>query len=294
MARLFLNRDLPNYFTSCDLKSADPETLPKLVEDYETGKVILLENVDLDFDAPFLQSVLFPPERDLKKFKASQFVEAYEYDGELDSRIVESVFAGDRGKASRFAEEVAYLNSRLEHLIERLFPRYRVEEHRTTWRLTETVNENLHIDAYREEISTHHVRLFVNLDDIPRIWHTSYTLDQMLAAHMESLDPDLLATASPGEICRELNQAVFGGWDVAGRDGRPRHVAFFDPGEVWLVDSRKVSHQIFYGRRALSTESAISPQSMARPETHYLHMVDNARRALLQRDASGSKLDSLS
>jgi hypothetical protein len=50
---------------------------------------------------------------------------------------------------------------------------------------------------------------------------------------------------------------------------------------VWLVDSRKVSHQIFYGRRALSTEFAVDPATMDEPSTHYFAVVERYRARLL-------------
>jgi hypothetical protein len=70
---------------------------------------------------------------------------------------------------------------------------------------------------------------------------------------------------------------VFGGFETAGREGKPKHIAFFEPNEIWLVDSRKVSHQIFYGRRAASTEFAIDVSSMEDPLQHYYAVVDRFR-----------------
>jgi hypothetical protein len=74
---------------------------------------------------------------------------------------------------------------------------------------------------------------------------------------------------------------VFKGFEEAGREGCPKHIVFFDPGEVWVVDSRKVSHQIFFGRKALSTEHAIEPSSMANPSAHYFEVVDQYRKGYL-------------
>lgn len=49
-------------------------------------------------------------------------------------------------------------------------------------------------------------------------------------------------------------------------------------GEVWMVDSRRISHQIFYGRRALSVDYIATPQSMSDPRKHYLAPVERYRR----------------
>ncbi len=34
-------------------------------------------------------------------------------------------------------------------------------------------------------------------------------------------------------------------------DNQPRHRVAFDPGEVWLGESRLISHQIYYGEAAM-------------------------------------------
>jgi hypothetical protein len=111
----------------------------------------------------------------------------------------------------------------------------------------------------------------------------------MLGEYLHLLDPDFVRSATAGRICRELNMAIFGGWELAGRDGRPRHIGFFEPGEIWLVDSRKVSHQIFYGRRAVSTEFAVDNASMDDPSTHYYAMVERHRGRFLSGSGTNSE-----
>ena len=44
---------------------------------------------------------------------------------------------------------------------------------------------------------------------------------------------------------------VLGGTRKTWMDNQPRHRIAFDPGEVWLGESRLISHQIYYGERAL-------------------------------------------
>ena len=50
-----------------------------------------------------------------------------------------------------------------------------------------------------------------------------------------------------------------------------------DPGDVWIVDSRQIAHQIFYGRRALSIDFSVKRESMENPDRHYLSFVDRFR-----------------
>ena len=64
-------------------------------------------------------------------------------------------------------------------------------------------------------------------------------------------------------------------------DNRPRHVAYFQPGDVWAVDSRQVAHQIFYGRRAISIDFTVDTTTMLDPGRHYLALLDRFRRERL-------------
>ena len=52
---------------------------------------------------------------------------------------------------------------------------------------------------------------------------------------------DSLLKSTTGLICHDLNFAVFKGFAEAGREGQPKHIVFFEPGEAWVVGSRKVS-----------------------------------------------------
>jgi hypothetical protein len=181
----------------------------------------------------------------------------------------------------RFVREVQGVNRQLTDLVRRLFPGYRFLTTPLTWRFTETMNENLHVDVYKDDLPDHHVRLFVNLDSVTRIWHTSYTLEYMLEHFLHLLQPEFVRRASPGRVCHDLNFAVFGGQDVVARDDRPRHAIFFAPGDVWLVDSRQVSHQIYWGRNAVSTDFPVAVNSMRDPARHYFALVERFRRTLV-------------
>ena len=66
-------------------------------------------------------------------------------------------------------------------------------------------------------------------------------------------------------------------------DTQPRHVAYFAPGDIWIVDSRQIAHQIFYGRRALSIDFSVPKSAMLDPSRHYLSFVDQFRARLMSR-----------
>jgi hypothetical protein len=104
----------------------------------------------------------------------------------------------------------------------------------------------------------------------------------MLQMRLAELPRKQLETLNAGDLCKALNFHVFGGMNSVYEDlKQPRHLAFFEPGEVWFVDSRTVAHQIFYGRQAVSSESVVERQNMADPARHYLARTDARRQELL-------------
>ncbi len=128
----------------------------------------------------------------------------------------------------------------------------------------------MHVDTYTTEFNDHFARLFINLDDQPRIWMTSWGIEDLYERFGGQLPAELVADGEPGAIHAAVNEAAFGGRSTIWWDNQPRHVAYFDPGAVWAVDSRQVAHQIFYGRRAVSIDFFVDPESMVKRKRHYL------------------------
>jgi hypothetical protein len=294
--QLFPHIDVENYYREADASRLDRETCARIATDYEDGAAILLMHVKPDYDVAFFAGLEWPASATLKKLKGAALPETHnalrrrkvplsEANAVPNSAqdqyqcLLAQVFRGDAGKLAYFVDQVSSVNRFLEGLAAKIFPNYKVLKRSITWRMSDTINENLHIDVYNEDLPDHHLRLFVNIDTTWRIWHTSHRLDWLVRNHLHRLPADFVATATPGRICHRLNFEVFGGFETAGREGMPKHIAFFGPGEVWLVDSRKVSHQIFFGRRAVSTELQVDVHSMLDPTKHYLNVVSNMRMA---------------
>lgn len=287
MAQIFRHPEVEDYFHSLDFNQPIESLSHEAIRLYESAQVFLLKNANVDCDREFLSSLRFENTTAAKKFKSLDFEKRYlafrkkKVDIEFYRELLQSTFNGDYARMDYFAEQVGSINRQTSAIIDKLFGSYRIEKPSITWRLTETINENLHVDVYNEDFPEHHLRLFVNLDVVPRIWHTSHTLEHLLQTSLHLLDNNFLQTATPGRICHALNFAVFKGFPEAGREGMPKHIAFFDPGEIWCVDSRKISHQIFYGRKALSTEHAIQRASMTDSNAHYYEIVNRYRNTYL-------------
>jgi len=279
MPKLFTTPEVSDYFVDYDFGPEPRESGildEKILSDYEDGKCIYFRNWKVDFDRDFFSGLDLEPNRAAKKLKSKVGT-----DGQIDPEQLHANLAlcvRDPLTAALFPAHAAYVSAQVTPILTRIFGGLEFLDRRLTWRMLETVHEDLHIDVYPEEKSDHQVRMFVNLDSAARIWNTSYTLEELLARFGHLLTDRELAQTGPGMLCRYLNQRVYGGLSNAGRDGQPRHVAFFEPGEVWMVDSRKISHQIFYGRRALSLDFLANPASMARPEKYYLRAVEDYRR----------------
>jgi hypothetical protein len=296
MATIFRHPEVEDYFVEWDARSDAPDDVCR---HYEDGKVVVMKNLLVDHDAQFLASLAMPNDPELKKFKSAAFLNEFgsfrlrdwlkspltSLSGNARSPVIrvlrDKVFGGDKGRLEYFVEQMRKIHRQIEDLTARLFPNYRIVQPRITWRFQDTVHENLHVDVYRDDLPDHHLRIFANLDIVPRIWHTSYTLEYLLRNYLGRLNRDFVRRATPGRICHDLNFEVFKGWEAAGREGCPKHIIFFQPGEIWAVDSRKVSHQIFYGRRALSTDHAVARNSMRSPETHYYELVERYRAECL-------------
>jgi hypothetical protein len=176
--------------------------------------------------------------------------------------------------AARLHRETEHVLDQVRPIYEQLFAGYRFTRRKVAWRLNTIMNENLHVDAYREPNFEHFARVFINLDNQPRVWKTSFTLEELYERYGEAALAQLGPDADANALQAKLNHLAFGPTSRHWWDNQPRHVAYFAPGDVWAVDSRLVSHQIFYGRRAVSLDFFVDPASMRNSRRQYLAMGD--------------------
>lgn len=277
MPIIFRAPEVEDYITSYDLSGAarhDRPTLDAILRDYEDGKCVVLQGLGLKFDSAFFAGLQLANNRTAKKLKSRA-----DAAGEIDMRALRKSLdqcTQDPRAVTTFAVQADRIARQVMPVMESIFP-YAFYERRVTWRMLETIHEDLHLDAYAEDRSEQAARMFVNLDTVPRIWHTSHRLDHLLDLYGDRLSDVELADFSPGRIVSSLSERVYGGVPNAGRDGQPRHTIFFQPGDIWLVDSRKVSHQIFYGRRAISVDLFAPASTMLDPDKHYFAQVEAYR-----------------
>jgi len=280
VAELFANPNLPNYFVEApDVTSA--ENARSFVADYEAAKVITFANLKVPIDHEFWSALDTDKHSFLKKYSFN--LDAEDHCGRERQFRNLSAAAGDEGLANFLSGQFDAILDTLLPIYRKIFSEYQFDESRkkVVWRLNTIMNQNMHIDTYKDENEQHFARMFVNLDNQPRIWHTSWMIDDILHRIWNKIPTASLENKTRGEIWRELNYNTFGKSTGEWWDDQPRHVAYFDPGDVWVVDSRQIAHQIFYGRRALSIDFSLPKQLMKNPSRHYLAIVEQFRAAVL-------------
>lgn len=281
MPVIFRHPELPDDFAKVAQVRTDaaPGEIPSIIKPYEAGKALYFPRLKLEIDHGFwaaLPSEGFPR---LKKLSSSPSAGDPAKDPLLDRRLAEAGLPPALER--RLRREIVRVYRQALPIYEALFAGYRFTRRQAVWRLNTIRNENLHVDTYPEPWPDHFARLFINLDAEPRIWMTSWGIDALYQRFGETIDQQVLAHGSANALHAAVNAAAFGGKSAIWWDGQPRHVVYFDPGEVWAVDSRQLSHQIFYGRRALSIDFFVDLASMAKPKRQYLAIAERFRRTVL-------------
>ena len=280
MPVVFKNPDLTDYFTARDDVRLDGSVadIAPITDDYEAGRVVVFPQLKLNIDHDFWAALPTDAYPLLKKLQSSAEPDDFTNDSQLDKKLKAVGLPPELEAEMRRQMHAIY--GQVLPIYERLFADYALGRRQVVWRLNTIRNENLHIDTYKETFETHFARLFVNLDNQPRIWATGYTADELAERFSDRIGPEI-AGGDGREIFIGLNREAFGGKSAIWWDRQPRHMVYFDPGEAWCVDSRQVAHQVIYGRRAVSFDFFVETSSMKRPERHYLALAEQYRRKAL-------------
>jgi hypothetical protein len=261
MTQLYLHPMIQDYFVEYDFTEvrrspADggPDDLRRRVmQDYAGEKLILLRNVRVDYDRAFISSLQLPPDWAFKKFQTRAVERRKFYFASRPKRaLCKALFGGDIGRYLKFQGEVRRVNGALRSVLGELLTHHRVSEPDFVWRHTETRVENLHFDVDEGADGFEAVRLYLNMDDAPRIWQTTHPLSRLYRAFRSELELDHVQGPSE-RLLSILGRRLFGSWSTRGREQFPHHVALFEPGDVWLCDGRALPHQVIYGRRVVSS-----------------------------------------
>ncbi len=267
MARIELSPNVDNYFERMDWRESTgnlPEFRETLINHYESGKVILLENTPFKIDYDLLNLVTIPEGRRFKKLTDRFFLQPKLY-RLADAQAFLATFGINPAFYLKVRREVQSVNAQVREFGKTLFSTYDFLEWDVSWRFTHTGPEDLHLDSFGSNEDFQYVRIFINIDDKPRIWNVSHRLDELTKRYYESGHLGELRDLSGNEFCYKLNLLAFGGMERAGRDGHDRHVVELEQGDVWLCDSRVVSHQIVSGQRLVASHFKVDAGSLRNP-----------------------------
>lgn len=276
MPKLFVHPKLPDYFLSApEVTSA--ASARSYVDEYEGAKVVVFPNLAKGIDHDFWAGLDTDRYPELKKFSPilQPGVEPDEERRQLKKAL--AVRHVDEPAADAVVEHFQRLMAHLIPAYRAIFADYDFDRWKVMLRLNTIMAENMHVDTYKHENEQHFARMFVNLDTQPRIWHTSWRISDMVNRAVGTIAPGQLEGLTRGDVWSKLNASFFGQNSREWWDEQPRHIAFFAPGDVWIVDSRQVAHQIFYGRRALSIDFSVPKQLMKDPSLHYLEIAERFR-----------------
>jgi hypothetical protein len=278
-------------------------TLPEIVarggvEDLvEQGMLVIIKDFRLDADYSLLQELSKSTEaiddsnvrRHLKKLEAPTFFESQpsrwpwrkrRFSDPIQQALLDALCRGDVRLYEQAAGTLRSAHDQALRVFEACFGRYETFRFVPSVRLTRTFFENLHWDDHSIDDDFHTARVFANLDVRPRIWHVSHRFPDIMRLLYREHDLGRFAGRDPNELVHYINSEVLGGQSQKWRDALPRHRIAFEPGEVWVGESRLVSHQIYYGEAALVYMWFVRIASMVNPENRFNARVEQVHREM--------------
>lgn len=303
MALIERHPDVEDYFLEMSL--SDITSRGGIADLFEEGHLILIKDYRLDFDFDVMSRLAKSTgqvedpavRRALKKLEAPYFFTG-ELPVEKGGRLIfpdpvrQAVFDvlcnGDKILFERAAKALRHAHESALKIFELAFPQYEPFRLVASVRLTQTMFENLHWDDHSIDDDFHQARVFSNLDSRPRVWHLSHRLPRYMELVYDEHDLGRFAGKDPNLMLRYFHADVLGGMHEKWKDTLPRHRIAFDPGEIWLGESRLISHQIYYGEAAMVYMWFMRQSSMANPANRFNLRVEEVHRKMRDRQAAAA------
>lgn len=263
MVDVFLDKRLDDYFCAHEWSDISTEDAARdaVINDYLNERIAVLHGLDTNrIDFKFLETVRFPQTWGMKKFQLTDLLMVARMGkrGGLYAQVLEESFDGDQGRFDYFLGQLEIIEGIAQRLLDRLLGGLTVGTKIMVTRFSETRMENLHYDIDQDSDDHEAFRLYINLDAYPRIWSTSYQVTRLFREGGERLLGGLDPNEKSEIILKRAIGRAYGGWNQRATERRaPRHQVYFDPGDVWIVDGRTVSHQVLSGHRVLSIYAKI-------------------------------------
>lgn len=295
MALIERHPEVEDYFREMSLPEIEARGgVADLVED---GEMVIIKDFRLDFDFHILErlnksiaGVEDPAIRkSLKKLEATNFFEGeapVERKGRLIFRdrlrqaLVDVLCRGDSELFKQAAATMRRAHEEALRIFGVAFPHYEPFRLVASLRLTRTLFENMHWDDHAIDDDFHQARVFANLDTRPRIWHVSHRFPEMMRRLYVDHDLGRFAGKDPNVMLGYINGEILGGTQRKWMESLPKHRLAFDPGEVWLGESRLISHQIYYGEAAMVYMWFIRASQMSDSSRRFNARVDEVHKEM--------------
>lgn len=288
MARIERHPDVDDYIVYMTLPEI--EARGGIPDIYEEGRMVIIKDyrMKFDFDAMALLDNAIDAVEDvrirktLKKLQATAFFDGAPptvsknpfgasklvFSDAVRQAVFDVLCRGDRVLFDRASASLKEAHEEILRIFSICFPNYEAFRFIPSLRLTQTLFENLHWDNHSIDDDFHQARIFVNLDTRPRIWHVSHRFMDYARQLYRDHDLGRFAGKDPNQMVEYINMSV-GGTLETWRESLPKHRIAFEPGEVWLGESRMISHQIFYGERAMVYMWFVRAATMANTDNRF-------------------------
>lgn len=309
MAKIIKHPDVEDYFVEMTLDEI--KSRPNGITDlYEENKVILLKDfrmpIELDIFAGMSGNIGRVTDdkirKTLKKLTSTKFFEgagpefvedehgagaygSFETSDPVRKAVYDVLCNGDPTLFARASTAMRTAHDTALELFSTCFPSYEYFRVIPSVRLTTTLFENIHWDNHNIPDDFQQVRIFCNLDQRPRIWHTSHNFANYVRDIYQEHSLEQFAGRDPNDLNDYICGKILGGTRGACQDKLPRHVLAFEPGEIWFAESRMISHQIFYGERAMVYMFFVKPAGMLKPERRFNQQIEDLHASMLRNAA---------
>jgi len=267
----------------------------------EEGRLVIIKDFRLDLGQGVLDQLAKSTDgvkdpdvrRQLKKLESTAFFEAEapkrwrrsRFKAPVTQALFETLCKGDADLFQRASTVLRQAHESALRVYEACFAGYQSYRLIPSVRLTRTMFENLHWDEHWIEDDFHTARVFANLDSRPRIWHLSHRFPEIVRRLYRQHGLERFAGRDPNELLSYINSKVLGGLSDKSRDHLPRHRIAFEPGQVWVGESRLIAHQIYYGEAALVYMWLVKASSMANPDNRFNAQVERVHAEMRQQNA---------
>ena len=295
MAQIQRHPDVENYILEMTL--AEISARGGVADIFEEGRMVLLKDFRLDFDFGALEALEKSTDgiedakirKTLKKLQAPFFFKGaapvvkgdrWAFADPIRQAIFDVMCKGDSSIFERASHALERAHDEIGRIFAICFPTYEPFRFIPSVRLTRTLFENLHWDNHSIDDDFHQARIFANLDSRPRIWHTSHRFPDIMTKLYKEHALERFAGKDPNLMLNYINGDVLGGTQKTWMENLPKHRIAFDPGEVWLGESRLISHQIFYGESAMVYMWFVRAATMANSDNRFNSRIEALHKAM--------------